>query len=146
MKTRTATTTMVLLVLGSVGTAKASEMPCASARDLDNDGRPDQRVAYVYVNGLLSAESVYSSGATRPNQVTRFVYDRLGRLWGKAVDTDGDGDADRNFYFDYRSDGKLNAEGIDDGPDGWLDQITVYTYAGNVRTAHVDLGADGSAD
>lgn len=146
MKTMIAITTVALVVLGTVGVATAGEKPCAAARDLNNDGKIDQQVAYVYANGLLRTESIHTPGNPQPTQVTQFVYDRLGRLWGKAVDTDGDGAAERHFYFDYRSDGKLFAEGIDEGPDGWLDQITVYSHVDNVRIADVDFGADGTAD
>jgi hypothetical protein len=129
----------------SASIAHAATNPCAAVVDTNNDSQAELRVAYVYAQGYLHAEATYLIGQSQPKESTQYVYDRQGRLWGKAVDTNGDGVAERHVYYVYR-DGKLSAEGVDDGPDGILDQIIEYSYSGNVRLSAVDLQANGTVD
>lgn len=138
--------TAPLVLLGAVTVAQAADKPCSAMRDVNADGQPDFRVSYVYDGEQLVTEATYPAGAARPISVTANVYDPAGRLWGKSIDSNGDGTPDRNVYYVYRKDGQLHAEGIDDGPDAWLNQVIVYSYDGTVRYAAVDIGADGSVD
>ena len=138
--------TAALVMVGTAGVARAANNPCAAAIDTNNDGTADFNVAYVYSGSNLRTELTYPVDQSSPSQIIQYVYDRLGRVWGKAIDTNGDRFPEREIYYAYQSDGKLYAEGIDDGSDGILDQITEYTYSGNDRLSAVDLQADGTLD
>lgn len=136
---------MVLAVaLPASAAHAATSRACSSARDNDNNGQVDFITFYTYQNGRLHAEATYEAGATKTSTVSQYVYDRMGRVGGKAVDTNGDGLVDQHVYYAYGSDGKLSAEGIDDGM--LFNVIMYYSYVGNDRYADVDIGGDGTVD
>lgn len=123
--------------------AEAAPSPCAAS--VKAGGVLVEKRAYVYKSGLLSAMAVYSAGGTLES-VSQYVYNNDDRLWGEAIDLNGDNQADRHIYYAYDKFGRLSAMAIDDGLDLTFNWIAYYSYSGNKRSARIDDNGDGTFD
>lgn len=129
------------------GSARAqAPQPCQALWDDGDDGSVETIQHFTYEDGRLVIDAHYDADAGAVISVTELVYDQQGRVWGRAMDVDGDGFRDRNVYLAYDNQDRLSAEAADEGPDGRFDSFIHYSYGVDRRFAAVDFDADWVTD
>lgn len=137
----------LMAVLGAANVAFAASAPQCALHYSGSSRSYDTITRYYYKGTILIAEATYSaSNSSKPLTAAQYAVDSKGRVWGKAVDTNGDGVVDLKVYDAFYSNGKLMAEGYDYGPDGIVDDAYTYYYSGAERFVEIDYGSDGIVD